>query len=1216
MMKKQKVLSLFLVISLIAGLLPVLTISAAAYDSSYDIDSGSVSISIPGNYYISGTGSPTTNSITIAGSISGSVYITLEGVAINKSSNGCAFSIGSGSTVYLTLTGTNSLISGDSKPGLRLPGGAYLIITSDSTGSLTANGGYNSCGIGGHDESCGALTINGGTISASGSTNGAGIGGGVYIGGGVITINGGTVTATGGSNGAGIGGGLERSSGTTTINGGTVTAIGGSGAAGIGGGKGNTGSNAYDLHENGGTGAKGGSCGAVTISGGLVTATGSNGGAGIGGGAGGTGGNCYSTGDGGKGGNGGDGGTVMITGGTVIASIGGGSGGNGGAAGDYGYDGSSGSSGSSGSFKIINGSVNASFMAPTPTNGTSTVYLTRITGLPTGTAVVYMADGSSPTSCITDSSGYLYLWQPVTGSSSTILVINAGTYYGASGTVTTGTNTFAALAVTATAVSGVAVSPSSETLSFGDTLSLTATVSPTDATDKSVTWSSSDTSVATVSNTGVVTVVSGGTAIITATTTNGSSTSTCTITVHADAPTISSNPAEATVDAGGTATLSVAASVNTGTLSYKWYSNTSNSNAGGTAISSAIGSSYAPSTAIGGTTYYYCEVTNTFGTATAASTSSVAKVTVNTASAPTINSSLSDATVTQGETATLSIDASTTSGTLSYQWYSNTTGSTTGATAITGATASTYSPPTAGPGMTYYYCIVTSTLGTSTATATSGIAAVTVTAQAYALAISSGTGGSITTGSNGNYAAGAIVNIAATAAANYSFSGWTSTGGGSFGSTTSSSTTFAMPAGAATITANFTYSGSTGGGGGSGGSTTTYTADVSAKDSAGTGITGSTLKIAVDQQTGIATLDIGSQQGNIIAGGGTVAITVPSITGVTAYAMGIPVAYLNISGRTGTLTFNSDTGSISLPSNMLAGIEELEGTKAEITIGQGDKSNLSEAVKNTIGNRPLIQLAVTIDGKPIEWNNPDAPVTISIPYTPTVTELENPESIVIWYIDGSGNAVSVPNGHYDSATGTVTFTTTHFSFYAVRYNQVRFNDVDQNAWYSDAVNFIAARSITTGTDNGKYNPDAKLTRGQFIVMLMRAYSIEADLNPTDNFADAGNTYYTGYLAAAKRLGISAGIGDKLFAPDEAITRQEMFSLLYNALKSSNALPDSASGKTLSDFSDGSEIASWAADAMTLMVETGAISGSDARLYPDKTTTRAEMAQVLYNLLTR
>ncbi|MGE5579697.1 MAG: S-layer homology domain-containing protein, partial [Bacillota bacterium] len=150
--------------------------------------------------------------------------------------------------------------------------------------------------------------------------------------------------------------------------------------------------------------------------------------------------------------------------------------------------------------------------------------------------------------------------------------------------------------------------------------------------------------------------------------------------------------------------------------------------------------------------------------------------------------------------------------------------------------------------------------------------------------------------------------------------------------------------------------------------------------------------------------------------------------------------------------------------------------------------------------------------------------------------------------------------------------------------------------------------------DGNFSPDAKLTRGQFIVMLMKAYDIAPDTSPKDNFADAGDTYYTGYLAAAKRLGISAGVGNNMFAPEKEITRQEVFTLLYNALKVIGQLPEGGSGKTLSDFSDGGDIATWAKDAMTLLVETGAVGGSGGKLLPTATTTRAEMAQVLYNLL--
>lgn len=225
---------------------------------------------------------------------------------------------------------------------------------------------------------------------------------------------------------------------------------------------------------------------------------------------------------------------------------------------------------------------------------------------------------------------------------------------------------------------------------------------------------------------------------------------------------------------------------------------------------------------------------------------------------------------------------------------------------------------------------------------------------------------------------------------------------------------------------------------------------------------------------------------------------------------------------------------------------------------------MPEDVREVIGDRPLVQLSLTVDGNRTEWKNLNALVKVTIPYTPTTEELMTSESIVVWYIDGSGNVVCITNGRYDPVAGTVTFVTTHFSYYAVSYKKVSFSDVAKDAWYAIAVSFIAARDITQGTGDVRFNPEAWLTRARFIVMAMRAYGIAPDEDPTVNFVDAGDTWYTGYLAAAKRLEISKGVGNNMFAPDKDITRQEMFTLLYNILNVMGQLPEGDSGRRLSN----------------------------------------------------
>lgn len=408
-----------------------------------------------------------------------------------------------------------------------------------------------------------------------------------------------------------------------------------------------------------------------------------------------------------------------------------------------------------------------------------------------------------------------------------------------------------------------------------------------------------------------------------------------------------------------------------------------------------------------------------------------------------------------------------------------------------------------------------------------------------------------------------------------------------------------------------------GGGGGSSSSggnsaassgTQTYNADI--KEGV---VKTDTLPVKVDgASTGTADMDVSKTAKLFNAGNSSVVM--PDIPGASAYRLAIPASALTADHQGSVLTLSTGFGSMTFPDNMLSSLTGMDGKTAGITIGQGDKSSLTDTEKAAIGNRPIIQLTLTLDGVQTEWNNPAAPVTVTIPYTPTAEELKNPESILVWYLDGSGKPVCVPNGHYDPATGTVTFNTTHFSRYAVGYNHVSFKDVASGAWYFKAVSFIAAREITSGTGRGKYSPDAKLTRAEFLVLLMRAYGIAPDTNPRDNFADAGNAYYTSYLAAAKRLGISAGVGNNMYRPGKEITRQEMFTLLYNALNVIGRLPQGNSGKTLSDFSDAGSIATWARDAMKRLVETGIVSGSGGKLFPMNNTTRAEMAQVLYSLL--
>ena len=487
----------------------------------------------------------------------------------------------------------------------------------------------------------------------------------------------------------------------------------------------------------------------------------------------------------------------------------------------------------------------------------------------------------------------------------------------------------------------------------------------------------------------------------------------------------------------------------------------------------------------------------------------------------------------------------------------------------------------------------------------------------YTLTIAAGSGGRITTGSSGNYTAGTVINIVARASSNYSFNKWTSSGGGTFGNANSADTIFTMPVNAVTITADFSYNG----GDGSDSSThsapaiPTPKADVTVTDIAGSDILETTLPVTVAQNAGNVVLDVDSQQDNIITGGRTAVITVPYISGVTDYTLGIPVAYLSTPDGGGTLTFNTDTGNVTLPADMLVGITEAEGKKVEITIGQGDKSSLREDIQTAIGDRPLIQMAVSVDGEQIEWNNPDAPVTISIPYTPTAEELSDSEHITVWYIDGSGNVVEVPSGRYDPQAGMVTFSTTHFSDYAVVFVQKTFKDLDNVVWAKKPIEVLASKGILKGVSENEYAPGANITRADFLYFLVRTLGVDAKVD--ENFDDIRNdAYYYKEIGIAKKLGITSGTGNNKFSPDASITRQDMMALTERALRMLNKLGAQGTASDLDKFADKSLVAAYAVNGVAAVVKEGLIVGNGDKVNPLGNTTRAEVAVLLYRIYSK
>ena len=179
----------------------------------------------------------------------------------------------------------------------------------------------------------------------------------------------------------------------------------------------------------------------------------------------------------------------------------------------------------------------------------------------------------------------------------------------------------------------------------------------------------------------------------------------------------------------------------------------------------------------------------------------------------------------------------------------------------------------------------------------------------------------------------------------------------------------------------------------------------------------------------------------------------------------------------------------------------------------------------------------------------------------------------------------------------------------------RFTDMGNHGWAAASVDFLYDGSITTGTSATTYGPALNITRGDFILMLYRAFNLSA--NTTDGFKDVpSDSYYAQAIAVAKALGIAQGSDDGRFNPTAPLTREDAMVFLYRTLNRTGRTIASASTSYLNRFSDGSSTSSYAQDSVAALAQAGIIQGdTNGRLNPKGSLTRAEMAVILHRVVT-
>ena len=177
-----------------------------------------------------------------------------------------------------------------------------------------------------------------------------------------------------------------------------------------------------------------------------------------------------------------------------------------------------------------------------------------------------------------------------------------------------------------------------------------------------------------------------------------------------------------------------------------------------------------------------------------------------------------------------------------------------------------------------------------------------------------------------------------------------------------------------------------------------------------------------------------------------------------------------------------------------------------------------------------------------------------------------------------------------------------------------YNDMGRHGWAVDAVEFLSRNGTVNGVGGGRFNPTGPITKGDFVLMLVRAFGFKADGTVTYSDVPAGS-YYAQAISIATQKGIASGWNGR-FDPKWVLTRQEAMLMIYKALKADGHPLNNGLTADLDAFRDSKDIEPSARTAVGALILLGVVQGNgDGTLRPRATLSRAETASLMHRLMT-
>ncbi len=184
-----------------------------------------------------------------------------------------------------------------------------------------------------------------------------------------------------------------------------------------------------------------------------------------------------------------------------------------------------------------------------------------------------------------------------------------------------------------------------------------------------------------------------------------------------------------------------------------------------------------------------------------------------------------------------------------------------------------------------------------------------------------------------------------------------------------------------------------------------------------------------------------------------------------------------------------------------------------------------------------------------------------------------------------------------------------------------FRDVSKTSTYYSAVRFVYTKGLFQGTETNKFEPNTTMTRAMFVTVLGRLAEENGikvtrytNSSYTDVVVNKDTNWYTPYVEWATRNGIVEGHGDGTFGPDEEITHEQMYVIMYRyTLFVENISTGNVSNVSINSITDRASISDWALNAVKYAYKNDFViypSTTSKKIAPQGAAKRSELAMLL------